>query len=794
MARKLRIDSAVRLLLLGLIIGLYATSLATAQSDPEKELAQWALMAKQAETAITLGQATMPELEKLRTELAAQRTHILDQLQQGNIETRTLRAQLELLGPPPPEGQTEAATLADSRLKLTNAIAVADAPMLATRQAHKRADILIAELNKLIRRAVTAQWLERAPTPLRPSGWITAVTELSDFLTTGAHTLRQIYGSPDGYHLLHQQGLLAIGCIVAAAGCALFLRPRLWRRLDSGLPGEISRGQQWLHTARAIFLRLLVPATEAILIAISLIMLTSILPNSRLIRSVVLSFLAFLVGASWLGQLLFAPTAPKRRIVQLDGPHAQTAARISLILGGLLLALELVLESVEHAYTFSPPALSVLAAVVVAAGSICLWILAGQLKPKAALATPASEGGKEKAPNTNLRRIVVRLIQVMALAAITCAMVGFVQLARQVMVPMILSLGLFGLSLAVQHGIVATVRLITVGNTTIDPNAFTLLPVFSALLLLVVTLPLHALIWGARVAEISEIWVLLNEGIDIGGTRFSLRTAALLLATFSLCYMITRWLQKFLQTEILPKTKLDPGGQNAVLTGFGYTGILGSALIAISVAGLNLANLAIVAGALSVGIGFGLQAIVSNFISGIILLIERPVKEGDWIEVGGHSGIVRKISVRSTRIETFDSHEVIIPNADLVTGSVTNMTLHSRAGRIIIPLGVAYGSDVEQTKQILLEVASQHPMTLVHPPPVVLFTGLGDSALEFELRCFIRDITGKPLVISDLLTEIYTELNQAGIEIPFPQRAVTLGNIDEIAQALASQAGRDKIL
>ena len=520
-------------------------------------------------------------------------------------------------------------------------------------------------------------------------------------------------------------------------------------------------------------------------------MLTSILPNAPTIKSVTIALLAFLVSASWLGQVLFAPTAPERRIVPLDSHRAATAVRVCVVLGGVLLALELVLESVEHAYTFSPPSLSVMAAVVVTAGSLCLWILANQLQPGTTVVQSPAEGISEKAPRMNMRRIITRLIQLIALAAVACSIIGFVQLARQVMVPMIFSLGLFGLSLAIQHGLVATFRLMSEGNAKTDRSAFTLLPILSGLVLLVLTLPLHALIWGARVAEISEIWVLLNEGIDIGGTRFSMRAAVLLLATFSLCYTATRWVQKFLKTEVLPKTKLDPGGRNAIVTGFGYTGILCSALIAISVAGLNLANLAIVAGALSVGVGFGLQAIVSNFISGIILLIERPIKEGDWIEVGGHSGIVRKISVRSTRIETFDSHEVIIPNSELITGSVTNMTLNSKAGRIIIPLGVAYGSDVQQTKQILLEAARQHPMTLLQPEPAVLFTALGDNALEFELRCFIRDITGKAIVSSDLLTEIYTELSQAGIEIPFPQRSVTLGNIEAIAQALSPQARQE---
>ncbi|MCB1925328.1 MAG: mechanosensitive ion channel family protein [Gammaproteobacteria bacterium] len=282
--------------------------------------------------------------------------------------------------------------------------------------------------------------------------------------------------------------------------------------------------------------------------------------------------------------------------------------------------------------------------------------------------------------------------------------------------------------------------------------------------------------WQVSDSDTASLRDVLHEGFTVGAVHIVPSKLFVAALAFFLLLTLARWLRRQLGERWLTRTTLDSGARQSIVSLTSYTIIGVAIMLALSMAGLDFQNLAIVAGALSVGIGFGLQNIVNNFVSGLILLFERPVRPGDWVAVGGTEGYVRRISIRYTLIQTFDRADVLVPNSELISNQVTNLMLTDSLGRVIVPVGVAYGTDTRQVRDILNKVVREHPLVVVHDarvnPPRVLFMGFGDSSLDFEVRFFIRNIDYKLSVRSDILFAIDDAFREAGIEIPFPQRVV----------------------
>ena len=307
-------------------------------------------------------------------------------------------------------------------------------------------------------------------------------------------------------------------------------------------------------------------------------------------------------------------------------------------------------------------------------------------------------------------------------------------------------------------------------------------------LLVIVWLMLVAPVWGVPWEDLRRWIVDIVEGVAIGNVTISLVDVFLALVAFVVVLVIARMVERVLAEDVLPETSLQPGLQNSLSTGARYIGVVLAFAIGILVLGIDLTNLALIAGALSIGIGLGLQNIVNNFVSGFILLIERPIAVGDWIVVGEHEGFVKRISVRATEVETFQRASVIVPNADLLSGAVINWTHENLHGRIDVVVGVAYGSPVARVRDILFQAADEHPKVLIEPHPFVLFRDFGDSALVFELRCYTGDVLSRLSIGSDIRYVIDAKFREEGIEIPFPQRVVHLAPPADAAEPPSPRA------
>jgi len=287
-------------------------------------------------------------------------------------------------------------------------------------------------------------------------------------------------------------------------------------------------------------------------------------------------------------------------------------------------------------------------------------------------------------------------------------------------------------------------------------------------------LPAILYIWNLFDSYPDALSGMFSPGFDLGGQKITVGLTITALACLYCSFYASQIAPKILLDEQILGRQMDRGVRGSIGHLIRYLIIFIGLLLTFSMLGYNLTNVTIILSALGVGIGFGLQGIVNNFVSGLILLFERPVREGDTIVLGEQWALVKKIGMRATIIETFDLSEMVIPNADMINNHVTNWTLSNRKVRLSIPVGVDYGSDVPLVVETLQACANDNSSVMKSPPPEVLFLNLGESSLDFKLRVWILDADDILTVKSQLYHEIFKRFREKGIAIPFPQRDVHL--------------------
>ncbi|MGA0965657.1 MAG: DUF3772 domain-containing protein [Paracoccaceae bacterium] len=756
----------VRVFRFCLILWITLVSPSFAQGVAPEAYDSWSKDATRAEAVVENAEASDVALEALRSQIVDWRQTFLDAQSQDIARVAILEEQLNALAPIP---ETGVDPLADRRAALSEQLNAARAPLLRAEEAYSRASGLIREIDQIISARRTSALLKLEPTPLAPSKWLTATTEVVGVISGLVDEVSDAFNNASA-RASFQSNFLNIILQLSLTIAFFFGASRVSLRARD-LSQNVARNPRLAHLIAATIKTAMLVAAFYTLGA-ALLQTGMFEVRGALVLDAMPIWAGYIIAAIFISDRLATGSGSA---FELPRDVEERSIRRTFVLGALIFVID---HALEHVFVFNEvgvASISVLHFVLILLGAYVLSRATVKLRQ----ASDSEDAGPDGVFAVRFARLLAQVGRFITIGAPVLGAVGYVTAAYSSVLASLLTLALCSVIVILQGGLVDLYSR-AIGREGEQEDG--LVPILISFVIAFASLPFFALIWGARVSNLSEVWDQVKEGVPIAGTRISPLDFLTFVLIFTIGYMATRLTQSTLRGSVLPKTRLDAGAQNAIVSGLGYVGIFIAAMVAISSTGLDLSSLAIVAGALSVGIGFGLQNIVSNFVSGIILLIERPVTKGDWIDVGGTMGYVRDISVRSTRIETFDRSDVIVPNADLVSGKVTNYTRGNTIGRLIVPVGVAYGTDTRKVEEILREIAEAQPLVVLDPGPSVVFQGFGADSMDFEIRAILRDVNFTLNVKSEINHQIAERFVAEGIEIPFAQRDITIKNIADFGK------------
>jgi potassium-dependent mechanosensitive channel len=680
---------------------------------------------------------------------------------------RELEERLKQLGPAPAkDAPPESEEVTNERDELTATISEVDGALKQARVLAVRIEQLSERLAQKRHALYAGELFARSPSILDPFFWLDAFHALPIELRSGA-ALYETWVSerPEGMRWI------AAALIVIALAAIVFGLSRWWfSRLFTG-PFNTRSEKAWAALWIFAWLAGRTPlAGLAALLALDTLGLLT-WRVEQIAQGIVVGIAAAAFGRG-IARALFAPEQPERRLVQEDDDTARFF-HSHLVWATRALGVMIILQ-VVHKALFAPLIITVatnaLFGAVAAAFLSDFVFRLGRIKRRDGTALAA-------VPWVHPLAVVVTMVIILALVTGYAGLAAFAALRVIVAAAVFAALYLLlivtqslfaainehtpqGRNLAASLGV--SPRGVALGASLLSAIVRVMLIVFACL---VIIGP-----WEVSTADLFDTIRNIPFGFKIGEIHVSFRAILMAIVVLVVLLVVTRIVRRWLEVELLPRTTLEPSLQLSIATIFGYLGAIAAIAFALTGLGFDLQKIALIAGALSVGIGFGLQSVVANFVSGLILLTERPVRVGDSIVVKGEEGWVRRVRVRATEIETFDRASVIIPNSELITGIVKNWTRVNTLGRIIVKVGVGYESDPAQVRDILLDIAGTHPQITQSPAPGVFLLGFGDSALEFELRCIVKDVEKGLSVRSDLHYAIIKRFREAGISIPYPQR------------------------
>jgi potassium-dependent mechanosensitive channel len=732
--------------------------------------------------SIATAEKSIQQLKEMEGDLQRLRTNVEEIIYESTATAESLRPQLaeiksqiEKLGPPPKD-QPESTTVAAERARLNALSGALDGAVKTTELAWVRAKQLIDRITVMRYQIFSRNLLERRTSPLLPSMW----TEVGERIPTIVS--RTKYYGGDWLAAVGRKRMPALGTGVAAlaAGLLLWLITQriVARRRDSfdGIPTFFDR---IISAAWVAPLRMLAPCAAVGLFYAGLDNLGLFFSPWERVADMVLQGLLILIAGAMLASVSLSPHQPQWRLIPVDD---QTASHLLWFVKAIIgvYIFDTVLVEFGRAI-YLPLTITVAQSFMT---NIATATLLGLL-----LYTPfVPQTGPLRAVNgldhlninpvNRHRPLWIKLpLWFMSLGIIIASAIGYVALGRYVSHQIVLTgtvlaiAGLFYLGVRAMTREVAGQRSrfavllekrfgLDVGRQGQIVKLTEIAATFGLILLAV---PLLLLQWGFAIVDIRDWGKAIFFGFEIGQFKISLVRILIGILLFTALLFLTRVIQRWLRERVMSQGRMDVGVANSVDMAVGYVGVGLAALISVSYAGFDITSLAIVAGALSVGIGFGLQSIVNNFVSGLILLVERPIKVGDWIVVGDQQGNVRRISVRSTEIETFDRASLIVPNSELISGRVLNWTHRNLEGRLVIKLSTDIKTDPTKVVTILENAARAPTMAALIANPMAAVESFSPERIEYSLRVMLADVTSSRRVKSDLHIAILKAFWDAGI-------------------------------
>lgn len=763
-------------------------------------LDRWADQIKTQEEAIADEATTDEQLRAITELLEALREEIVEQRATLKPKLQAARERLEKLGPAPEDGAPkESAEIAAQRKRLESEVAAIDGKL-------KQADIVFVRAGQLIDAANVerrARFTERLFEPV-PNFY-------SSVIPTGLERVPQrtdqvLAAIGDWFERAWNIGtvfliLLFLIPLAAAAVVARFTGRREARH-EAARQAEKDEAPNLQQCGTAAFKK---SVWRCLPVWTGLAVFYAINTSAGLADPTLDGFLLKAVLST--GWAVFLGSLVRQSLVPEDPAHKviPTSESMAWRIVGLLwtlIAFWLVdqLSVLTDSVVFMPYQVSVLRSAIFAA--IYGVLLA------AILFAVQSGSNTRKAAFSGWRGWLFSFMALLAAIILLAMLLGYESLARFIGTHLVTTAGVLWI-MYLLHLMAEDISSVSViSGAPIDdeldedkdmgaPSLLTLRILVSLLLditIIAVGATILLLLWRFDWVEVKGWIQAAFFGFQFGNLHISLQSVLIALAVFALGLLLTRFVQRWVAGRVFAVAgrRSDSGLNESVRVGLGYLGFVLAALAGISYLGVDFSNLAIIAGALSVGIGFGLQSIFNNFVSGLILLVERPIKIGDYIQVGDQEGTVKKVSVRFTEIETIHRQSVIIPNATLITDPVVNWMHLDKSCRLDIPIGVDYGTDVELLRSTLLGVAEKYRGVLRSPPPVVHFAGFGDSSLHFELRVFLRDVRERIKSMSGLRFAILAALRESGITIPFPQRDIHIKGQQGEARKAPAKAKKDR--